>query len=88
MCEWYVVRNSREGFVGGHLSQPFPLHHSRLAASRWDLLPLQAAVCSPFLLTFILQCLSMLGWDSLGLNRQGKTGLPCATLPPHFQRSH
>lgn len=82
------VETPERGFGGEKLSQPVPLHHSKLAASRWDLLPVPGAVCSPFLLTSVLQCLSRLGWDSLGINQQGKTDLPCAPLPPHFQRSH
>lgn len=74
--------------MGVQLRQPFSLPYSKLAASRWDLLPVLDAVCSPSILTFILQCISVLGWDSLVLNLQGKTGLLCAALPSHFQGSH
>lgn len=74
--------------MGGQLSL-FPLHHSKLEVSRWDLLPVPGAVCSPFILAFILLCLSVLGWDSLGFNPQGKPDLACATPPPPcFQSSH
>lgn len=93
MCEclcntWLEIPDG----ICGWAAQPACPTASFQTASRWDLLPVLDAVCSAviltFILTFTLQCISTLGWDSLGLNLQGKADSLRGTLPPHFQGSH